>query len=355
MLINKLENKRPFIISGPCSAESEQQVLKTASAIKPIVDVFRAGIWKPRTKPNSFEGVGEKGLNWLKKVQYELEIKVCTEVATPRHVEACLKSEIDMLWIGARTTVNPFYVDEIAQALKGHDIPIFIKNPTHPDINLWIGAFERLKKYGINNLIAVHRGFYNDTSSTFRNEPRWEKIIKFRKANPQIPIICDPSHISGNSKYVKDISQIAMDLDLDGLMIESHYDPKTALSDRQQQISPKNLIDIVNGLILRSSELNNNNIISQLQSFRNVIDNYDMKILDLLMRREDIVKQIANLKHLNGITVFQLKRWFEILETRKKKGQKLDLDENFVYEIFEIIHKYSILKQTKILQRLHID
>jgi len=257
-----------------------------------------------------------------------------------------------MLWIGARTTVNPFYVEEIAQALKGHDIPILIKNPTHPDINLWIGAFERLKKHGVNNLVAVHRGFYNDTSSTFRNEPRWEKIIKFRKANPEIPIICDPSHISGNSKYVKDISQIAMDLDLDGLMIESHYDPKTALSDRKQQISPKNLIDIVKGLTLRSPELNDDNISSQLQSFRLDIDNYDMKILELLMHREDIIKQIADLKHLNGITVFQLKRWFEILDTRKKKGETLDLDENFVYEIFEIIHKYSILKQTKILQNL---
>ena len=352
MLINKLEKKRPFIISGPCSAESEQQVLKTANAIKPIVDVFRAGLWKPRTKPNNFEGVGKKGLNWLNKVQKEVGIKVCTEVATPKHVDICLKSNIDMLWIGARTTVNPFYVEEIAQALKGNDIPILIKNPTHPDINLWIGAFERLKKQGVNNLVAVHRGFYNDTSSTFRNEPRWEKIIKFRKANPEIPIICDPSHISGNSKYVKDISQIAMDLDLDGLMIESHCDPKTALSDRKQQISPKNLIDIVKGLTLRSPELNDDNISSQLQSFRLDIDNYDMKILELLMHREDIIKQIADLKHLNGITVFQLKRWFEILDTRKKKGETLDLDENFVYEIFEIIHKYSILKQTKILQNL---
>ena len=352
MLINKLEKNRPFIISGPCSAESEKQVLRTAKAIKSIVDVFRAGLWKPRTKPNNFEGVGEKGLNWLNIVQRELEIKVCTEVATPKHVDACLKSNIDMLWIGARTTVNPFYVEEIAQALKGHDIPVLIKNPTHPDINLWIGAFERLKKQGVNNLVAVHRGFYNDTSSTFRNEPRWEKIIKFRKANPEIPIICDPSHISGNSKYVKDISQIAMDLDLDGLMIESHCDPKTALSDRKQQISPKNLIDIVKGLTLRSPELNDDNISSQLQSFRLDIDNYDMKILELLMHREDIIKQIADLKHLNGITVFQLKRWFEILDTRKKKGETLDLDENFVYEIFEIIHKYSILKQTKILQNL---
>tara|TARA_B100001778_G_scaffold306326_1_gene285577 strand:- start:2053 stop:3120 length:1068 start_codon:yes stop_codon:yes gene_type:complete len=354
MLINKLEKNRPFIISGPCSAESEKQVLRTANSIKSVVDVFRAGLWKPRTKPNNFEGVGEKGLNWLNKVQRELEIKVCTEVATPKHVDACLKSNIDMLWIGARTTVNPFYVEEIAQALKGHDIPILIKNPTHPDINLWIGAFERLKKQGVNNLVAVHRGFYNDTRSTFRNEPRWEKIIKFRKANPEIPIICDPSHISGNSKYVKDISQIAMDLALDGLMIESHFDPKIALSDRQQQISPKNLIDIVNGLILRSSELKDNNISSQLRSFRLDIDNYDMKILELLMRRENIVKQIANLKHLNGITVFQLKRWFEILDTRREKGEKLDLDENFVYEIFEIIHKYSILKQTKILQNLDV-
>ena len=354
MLFNKLEKNRPFIISGPCSAESEKQVLRTANAIKSIVDVFRAGLWKPRTKPNNFEGVGEKGLNWLNKVQRELEIKVCTEIATPKHVDACLKSNIDMLWIGARTTVNPFYVEEIAQALKGHDIPVLIKNPTHPDINLWIGAFERLKKQGVNNLVAVHRGFYNDTSSTFRNEPRWEKIIKFRKANPEIPIICDPSHISGNSKYVKDISQIAMDLDLDGLMIESHFDPKIALSDREQQISPKNLIDIVNGLILRSSELKDDNISSQLQSFRHDIDNYDMKILELLMRREEVVKQIANLKYLNGITVFQLKRWFEILDTRKEKGEKLDLDENFVYEIFEIIHKYSILKQTKILQNLDV-
>ena len=243
-------NKKPYVIAGPCSAESESQVLKIANDIKLVTDVFRAGAWKPRTNPNAFEGYGEIAIKWLQKVQSTTGLKVTTEVATPKHVEICLKAGIDMLWIGARTTVNPFYVQEIAESLRGVDIPIFVKNPIHPEIGLWIGAFERLNKVGINNLAAIHRGFYSYNKSAFRNEPKWELPIKLRREIKDLPIICDPSHIAGKSSLVEDIAQTAMDINLDGLMIETHFNPKFALSDHKQQVTTKQLVQIIINLFI---------------------------------------------------------------------------------------------------------
>ena len=350
MKTEKFIDKKPYIIAGPCSAESESQMLKIAKEIKEIADVFRAGVWKPRTSPNSFAGAGEKALIWLRNVQLETGLKVATEVATAKHVELCLDAGIDMLWIGARTTVNPFYVQEIADALKGVNIPVFIKNPIHPEIGLWIGAFERLDKAGINKLSAIHRGFYSYKKSTFRNDPKWEVPIKLREEIPNLPIICDPSHISGKSSLIEDISQTAMDINLDGLMIETHSNPKSALSDSQQQVTPKKLNEILNNLVLRDTKLRDEAFKGELLEFRNKIDLLDSQIIKLLNDRKQIVKTIADFKNKNKLTIFQIERWFEILRSRKLIANNLQLDSQVVEDIFELIHKYSILIQTKIMR-----
>lgn len=350
MDIKKFTHKKPYLIAGPCSAESEEQVLAIAHAIKDTADVFRAGAWKPRTKPNSFEGIGKDALKWLKKVQQETGLKVATEVATAKHVELCLEAGIDMLWIGARTTVNPFYVQEIAEALKGVDIPVFVKNPIHPELGLWIGALERLNKVGITQLAAIHRGFYSYEKSVFRNDPKWELPIKLRKEVRDLPIICDPSHIAGKATLIEDIAQTAMDINLDGLMIETHNNPTLALSDSEQQITPESLQNIIQNLVLRDTKLRDEQFKDQLLSFRNQIDNFDKNIIELLNSRKDIVKQIADFKNENRLTIFQIERWFEILKTRKENAKSLDLDEKMVEELFALIHKYSILTQTKIMR-----
>ncbi len=346
MKLTSFLNKRPYIIAGPCSVESESQVLQIANNVKGIVNVFRAGVWKPRTDPNSFEGIGDSALHWLQKVQLDIGLKVATEVATAKHVEACLRAGIDMLWLGARTTVNPFYVQEIAEALKGVNIPVFVKNPIHPEIGLWIGAFERLNKAGISNLAAIHRGFYNYKKSIFRNDPKWEMPIKLREKVRDIPIICDPSHIAGKADLIEDIAQTAMDINLDGLMIEVHTNPKQALSDVDQQVTPKELKIILKSLILRSSKLRDQVFRDELKKFRNKIDSLDEKIIELFSQRKQIVEQIAAFKSDNRLTIFQIERWFEILKTRKSKADSLGLDDQFISEIFETIHKYSILIQT---------
>jgi|TARA_B100000959_G_scaffold102576_1_gene108180 chorismate mutase len=348
---NKFTNKKPFIIAGPCSAESENQILQIAHEIKDTIDVFRAGVWKPRTKPNSFEGIGEKSLKWLNNVQTEYGLKVATEVATAKHVELCLGAEIDMLWIGARTTVNPFYVQEIAEALKGVDIPVFVKNPIHPELGLWIGAFERLNKVGINKIAAIHRGFYSYQKSAFRNDPKWELPIKLREEMRDLPIICDPSHIAGGNYMVEEISQIAMDLNLDGLMVETHHDPKKALSDAEQQITAKELTILLDNLILKKAKLNNNYLNQQLVGFRAKIDILDKKIVSFLANRKKIVEEIAKFKQENKITIFQIERWFEILKKRKQDVKEFGLDEKAIVDIFELIHKYSILIQADFTQK----
>lgn len=351
MKLKKFINKKPFFIAGPCSAETEKQVLETAKLLKGSIDVFRAGIWKPRTNPNSFEGVGEKGLKWLRNVKNKTGLKVATEVATPKHVELCLKNNIDVVWIGARTTVNPFYVHEIAEALKGADIDVFVKNPIHPELSLWLGALERLNKAGITRIAAIHRGFYSNEKSTFRNDPKWEVLIRLKEEAPNLPIICDPSHIAGRASIIEDVSQIAMDLNLEGLMVETHYSPKTALSDSKQQIKPLQFKNMVQNLIVRDSSLRNDFFKDKLLSFRSQIDVLDSKIINVLNERKDIVEEIAKFKQKNSLTIFQLERWFEILRTRKDEATRLGLDFHMTTEIFEVIHKYSILMQTKLMRK----
>jgi chorismate mutase len=350
MKIEKFISKKPFVIAGPCSAESEEQVLKIAHEIKNTTDVFRAGVWKPRTKPNSFEGRGKGALNWLKKVQQETHLKVATEVATAKHVELCLKAGIDMLWIGARTTVNPFYVQEIAEALEGVDIPVFVKNPIHPELGLWLGAFERLNKVGVKQLSAIHRGFYSYEKSAFRNDPKWELPIKLREEVRDLPIICDPSHIAGSAALIEDVSQTAMDINLDGLMIETHNNPTAALSDADQQIPPNHLKEILNNLVVRATKLRDDVFRNELLNFRNQIDLLDNKIVSILNDRKKIVEEIANFKAKNQLTIFQIDRWFDILHNRKQLAKELGIDEQMIAEIFELIHKYSILTQTKIMR-----
>ncbi|MDP7567640.1 MAG: chorismate mutase [Flavobacteriales bacterium] len=350
MKIEKFISKKPFVIAGPCSAESEEQVLKIAHEIKNTTDVFRAGVWKPRTKPNSFEGRGKGALNWLKKVQQETHLKVATEVATAKHVELCLEAGIDMLWIGARTTVNPFYVQEIAEALEGVDIPVFVKNPIHPELGLWLGAFERLNKVGVKQLSAIHRGFYSYEKSAFRNDPKWELPIKLREEVRDLPIICDPSHIAGSAALIEDVSQTAMDINLDGLMIETHNNPTAALSDADQQIPPNHLKEILNNLVVRDTKLRDEVFRNELLNFRNQIDLLDNKIVSILNDRKKIVEEIANFKAKNQLTIFQIDRWFDILHNRKQLAKELGIDEQMIAEIFELIHKYSILTQTKIMR-----
>jgi len=350
MKIEKFISKKPFLIAGPCSAESEEQVLKIAHEIKNTTDVFRAGVWKPRTKPNSFEGRGKGALNWLKKVQQETHLKVATEVATAKHVELCLEAGIDMLWIGARTTVNPFYVQEIAEALEGVDIPVFVKNPIHPELGLWLGAFERLNKVGVKQLSAIHRGFYSYEKSAFRNDPKWELPIKLREEVRDLPIICDPSHIAGSAALIEDVSQTAMDINLDGLMIETHNNPAAALSDADQQIPPNHLKEILKNLVVRDTKLRDEVFRNELLNFRNQIDLLDNKIVSILNDRKKIVEEIANFKAKNQLTIFQIDRWFDILHNRKQLAKELGIDEQMIAEIFELIHKYSILTQTKIMR-----
>ena len=351
MEFQKFIHKKPYLIAGPCSAESENQLLAIAKAVEGTADVFRAGVWKPRTKPNSFEGIGKDALSWLKTIQQETSLKVVTEVATAKHVELCLESGVDMLWIGARTTVNPFYVQEIAEALRGVDIPVFVKNPIHPELGLWLGAFERLHKVGVKQLAAIHRGFYSYEKVAFRNDPKWEIPIKLREEVRDLPIICDPSHIAGKSALVGDIAQTAMDINLDGLMIETHHNPSAALSDAEQQVTPKELNSIMNNLVLRDTKLRDEEFKGRLLNFMNQIDNFDTKIIELLDNRKQVVEYIANFKNENKLTIFQIDRWFEILNTRKENANLLGVDEQMIEEIFALIHKYSILTQTKIMRK----
>ena len=351
MKIEQFIDKKPFVIAGPCSAESQDQLLQIATNIKSSVDVFRAGVWKPRTMPNSFEGVGEVALGWMKKVKEETGLKIATEVATAKHVELCLESGIDILWIGARTTVNPFYVQEIAEALSGVDIPVFVKNPIHPDLSLWIGALERLSNKGITKLSAIHRGFFTYESSAYRNEPKWELPIDLKRSLPDLPIICDPSHIAGNTNLIEEITQIAMDLDMNGLMIETHHNPSEAWSDAKQQLTPNQLNYILDKLVLRNKSFEDNNLNNELNILREKIDVLDSELVEKLNLRTSLVEDIANLKLENNITIFQLDRWFQILEERRSQALIIGMDPKMVADMFKLIHKYSILTQSKIMNK----
>ena len=344
------KTNKPFLIAGPCSAESRAQVMETGRALaqKGDASIFRAGVWKPRTRPGSFEGIGEPALAWLNDLKAETGVPVATEVANAYHVEACLKNNIDYLWIGARTTVNPFYVQEIAEALKGVDIPVLVKNPLHPDIGLWIGALERFNKCGITQLMAIHRGFYSYEAAPYRNVPKWDLAIKLKRWMPELPIICDPSHIAGDAALISDISQIALDLDMDGLMIESHCNPSTALSDPKQQITPDVLHQLMNDLIMPKATHESDAFNAQLLDMRTSIDNYDTEILHILQKRMEMVTEIGHAKKQNNLMTFQVQRFFDILKTRKSTGLVLGLSKEMVYELFELIHKHSINIQNKI-------
>jgi chorismate mutase len=351
MEIKKQEFTKPLIIAGPCSAESQEQLLTTAQGLKDKATIFRAGVWKPRTRPNSFEGVGEIALEWLKVVKQETALKVATEVANAQHVEACLKAGIDVLWLGARTTVNPFYVQEIAESLRGVDINVMVKNPLHPELSLWVGAIERLNQVGVSQLSAIHRGFFTLEKSAFRNEPKWEIPIKLKRLIPDLPIVCDPSHISGAPQMLGEVSQTAMDLNMDGLMIETHHNPSVALSDSQQQITPVELTLLLDNLILRTSTNTNTEFRTLLNKLRLEIDSIDKKLVDIVGQRTEIVREIGRYKKENAVTILQIERWFEILKTRKDLGEDSNLDPQMIGELFELIHKHSVLTQTHILNK----
>ena len=342
---------RPFLISGPCSAETEEQVLETAKLLAQIreVTIFRAGIWKPRTRPSSFEGVGVAGLKWLRKVKQETGLLVATEVANEKHVYEALKYGVDLLWIGARTSVNPFTVQEIADALKGVDVMVCVKNPINPDIELWVGAIERVAKAGIKKLAAVHRGFSSYEKTTYRNQPNWQLPIELRRRIPDLPIICDPSHIAGSREYLYEISQKAMDLNFDGLMIESHINPDQALSDASQQLTPNDLRELLSRLILRNASPSDPKMLDILGELRQQIDIFDDHLIDLMEQRMKVAETIGQYKKENNITILQSARWEEVVKRAMTKGIAKGLSPELIDNIFKAIHQESINRQMRVM------
>lgn len=346
-------DQEPLIIAGPCGAESEQQVTQTAALLAniPGVKIFRAGIWKPRTRPNSFEGVGEVGLEWLKQVQQQFHLKTAVEVANAQHTELALKHGVDVLWIGARTTGNPFSVQEIADVVKGLDIPVFIKNPIHADVQLWLGAIERFSNSGITKLAAIHRGFHYAGKTKYRNKPLWELPIELKTMLPDLPIICDPSHISGNRDLIPDVSQKAMDLGMNGLMIESHIDPVNALSDAQQQLTPVALKEVLDGLVYRQSNSIDKKCLDKLAQYRSMIDEIDDELINVLKKRMKVIEQIGQYKKEQHITIFQLERWQEILRTRSQWAEKLGIPRSHIEKLCMLLHEESIRLQTEVMNK----
>ena len=344
------DTTKPIIIAGPCSAESEQQVFETAKGLKAAgVEVLRAGIWKPRTRPNCFEGVGSEGLVWMKRVQRELGMKISTEVANVKHVYEALKAGVDMLWIGARTSANPFAMQEIADALKGTDIPVLVKNPVNPDVELWIGALERLNMAGLKKIGVIHRGFSAYVKSKYRNVPQWQLPIEIKRRFPDMMMVCDPSHISGKREYIQEVSQQAMDLGFDGLIIESHICPEIALSDAAQQVTPTSLREILGKLIIRDIDSENIEYKENIDELRAQIDDIDNDILELLTRRMKVSDEIGKYKKQNNITILQPGRWDKILEKVFVKGAEMGLDNEFLEKVFKAIHQASIDRQTKVM------
>ncbi len=341
----------PLIISGPCSAETEEQLLQTAHLLKATgkISVLRAGIWKPRTRPGEFEGIGSEGLVWLNRAKQETGLPTAVEVATAKHVEEALKAGVDILWIGARSTVNPFTVQEIADALQGVDIPVMVKNPINPDLSLWIGALERINRAGITKLAAIHRGFSSFEKSAFRNEPMWDLAISLKTLAPELPILNDPSHICGSRDLIPFISQKALDLDMQGLMIEAHIDPSVAWTDAKQQLTPAALSDLIENLTLRTAGSSNSEFTNKLSEMRENIDRIDDQIFQKLGERMSIVEKIGAYKRDNDVTILQVNRWDEILQKRTAIGEALKLDKDFIEKILELIHNESIRKQTAIM------
>lgn len=344
------ENKSPFVIAGPCSAETPDQVLTTAKELvkDQRIKFLRAGIWKPRTRPNSFEGVGSIGLKWLVDAGKTVGLPTTTEVANRNHVEEALEAGIDVLWIGARTTVNPFAVQEIADALKGVDIPVMIKNPVNPDVALWMGAFERLSKSGINELAAIHRGFSSYGSAKYRNTPTWELPLQFKGECPDIPMICDPSHIAGRRDLLLEVSQKAMDLNYNGLMIETHPEPDSAWSDANQQITPFGLITLLNSLVLRTKTVHGTAQLAS-QELREKIEILDDRLFDVLSARMKLSDEVGELKRENHITIFQQEHWSKMIANRLAKSEEYQLSAHFIRQAIEAIHQESIRHQTNVM------
>jgi chorismate mutase len=344
-----LNIKKPFIVSGPCSCETEEQMMETAVRLKDQgISALRAGIWKPRTRPGMFEGIGKEGLEWLVNAAKEINLPATVEVATGQHVEDALKAGIDILWVGARTTVNPFSVQEVADALSGVDIPVMVKNPINPDLQLWMGGIERINKAGIKRLGAIHRGFSSYEKTKYRNKPMWELPIELRRLNPELPIIVDPSHICGKRDLIQSVSQKAFDLDFDGLMIESHRDPDNAWSDASQQVTPERLGEILKSLVVRHSALDHE-AEDNLATLRQQIDRIDNYMLEIMGERMFIARQIGEFKRDNGITILQTNRWDEIINTRAESAAKKKLSREFIVDMMEAIHQESIRHQTKIM------
>lgn len=347
------KQNKPLLITGPCSAESEQQLRDIANQLiqSGNVDVFRAGVWKPRTRPGSFEGFGQEALPWLQRVQKEYNIPVTIEVGNAQHVELALKHDIQSFWVGARTTVNPFYIQEIAEALKGNEVEVFVKNPIHPDIELWDGGIERFLNVGIDQVAAIHRGFSSFQQSKYRNIPRWEIPIELRRRYPNLKMICDVSHIVGNRALIQEVTQKAMDLGVDGLMIEVHQDPDHALSDAQQQITPRQLDEMLSQIKLKTVGSDDRVFLNQLDELRSQIDKIDEDIIQAIASRLHLTEEIGVYKRDNDVMVLQIERWNDILRTRGAVGEKLGLSSEFIHKLFQIIHSESIKIQTKVVDR----
>lgn len=349
--IQKIWDKRPLIISGPCSAETEEQVVETATRLAKTgkVDALRAGIWKPRTKPGMFEGIGVKGLPWLAQAKKISGLPIAVEVATAKHVEMALQFDVDILWIGARTTVNPFSVQEVCDALRGVDVPVLIKNPINPDLELWCGGIERLQKVGMKDIGMIHRGFSNYGNTEFRNAPMWHLPIEMKRRFPDMLIVCDPSHICGNRTGLHEIAQKSIDLDFGGLMIESHLDPDKAWSDAKQQITPERLAELLGELIWRAENTDEKEFITALAKLREQINQIDDELMALIGQRMKIADKIGQYKKENNITILQTNRWNEILAKAFVKGEKLGLGKDFITKYFDAVHMESINHQNKIM------
>ncbi len=347
--------RRPFLISGPCSAESEQQVLEAARALQHTgVHLFRAGVWKPRTRPDTFEGRGERALKWLIAARQETGIPVATEVANTQHVEACLKEGIDVLWIGARTTVSPFAVQEIAMALEGTNVPIMVKNPMHADLSLWMGAIERVRKATAGPVWAIHRGFSRYGQQEYRNAPMWEISIALQTAMPELRIICDPSHIAGKRELIGCVAQKAMDLGMHGLMMESHCHPELALSDAEQQITPVQFENLIRGLTIRDAHKGPSNP-DNLDALRLQMDSIDEQVIELLKTRMNLAREIGHYKKNHGMTILQMKRWKEVFKTRGAWAEAAGLGPEFIETYLEQVHKESIRVQNEEMCQKNID
>ena len=350
-LIPGVDCSKPLMIAGPCSAETEEQVMEVARQVASLgIKVFRAGIWKPRTRPNVFEGVGSEGLTWLRSVKEETGMKVATEVANVKHVYEALKNGVDVLWIGARTTANPFAVQEIADSLRGVDVTVLVKNPVNPDVELWVGALERVNAAGITRIGAVHRGFSSYGKSDYRNDPHWQIPIELRRRIPGLTIINDPSHISGKRELIMELCQTALDLDFDGLIVETHCDPDHAWSDAAQQITPQHLEYIIKNLVLRKQKVDNRNAVT-LEELRMQIDKLDDEVLQIMEQRMLVAEKIGMFKKENNVTILQSKRWNELLKKRINVGMSKGLSEEFVKKIYSAIHEESIQHQKMVMNR----